>query len=178
MKKLLGIAFVLLLVLAAIGATVAFAAPAVQTDDTEEATPPGESDGFGQRTGPCGLTREVLQQIVDRQALAQVVADTLGLTVEELQEARESGTRLLELAEEQDVDPAEIRAAVKAAVVEMIQDAADDGLITAEQAECILNHEGGRCRIRCARCWRLDQFRRGLRQNQDALFNEVFGGSA
>ena len=74
------------------------------------------------------------------------MADALGLTVEEIEAARADGVTLPELAEEQGVEMAEVRAAAEAAKAEMVQAAVDEGLITEAQAERILSHEGFPCR--------------------------------
>jgi hypothetical protein len=147
MKRFIGITALLVFAFMALGATVALAAPLAQTEDPEQVdpeaeTPESETDG---QVGPCGVSTEILEQVIDRETLQAVTADALGLTVEELQAAKESGQRISEIAEAQDVDLEEVRAAVEEAKAEMVQQALDDELITEEQAECILSHEGGRC---------------------------------
>ncbi len=140
--RLIGIAAVLVFAMMALGATVVLAAPLAQTDDPEQVDP--EAGAEEERVGPCGVSREVMEQIFDREALQAVVAEVLGMTVEELQAAKDSGQRLPEMAAEQGVDPEDVRAAVEEAKADMVQQALDDELITEEQAECILSHDG-RC---------------------------------
>jgi hypothetical protein len=148
-KRIVGITLLLVMAFMAFGATVVLAAPLAQTDEpaqvdpeTEEGAEEAETTG---RVGPCGVSREVMAQIIDREALQAATADALGMTVEELQAAKDSGQRLSEIAEAQDVTLEEIQTAVEAAKADMVQQALDDELITAEQAECILSHEGGLC---------------------------------
>ena len=80
-------------------------------------------------------------EIIDRDALKQVAADTLGITVEEMEAAdtREAKEQLLVDA---GVTREEIRTAVEAAKAEMIADAVADGTITQEQADQISDHSG------------------------------------
>lgn len=139
-KRIIGITAVLVLAMMALGATVAFAAPLAQTDDPEQVDP-GTAE-TEERVGRCGVSREVMEEIIDRDAIDAVVADALGMTVEELQSAKDSGQRLSEIADEQGVDLEDVKTAVEEAKAEMVQQALDDGLITDEQAECILSHDG------------------------------------
>lgn len=69
---------------------------------------------------------------------AAVVADTLGITVEELQAAYEAGTDLSELAEANNVDEQTIKDAIYDAEVEAVNEAVANGDITQEQADEIL----------------------------------------
>jgi hypothetical protein len=143
-KRVLGITVFLVMALMAFGVTAVLAAPVAQTDDpvqTDPETEGGEVETEG-RVGPCGVSRELLEQIIDREALQAAKADALGMTVEELQVAKESGQRLSEIAAAQDVTVEEVQAAVNEARAEMVQQALDDDLITDEQAECILSHDG------------------------------------
>lgn len=139
-KRIMGITVVLVLAMMALGATVAFAAPLAQTDEPEQVDP--ETAETEERVGRCGVSREVMEQVIDREAIEAVVADALGMTVDELQAAKESGQRLSEIADEQGVDLEDVRTAVEEAKAEMVQQALDDNLITDEQAECILSHSG------------------------------------
>jgi hypothetical protein len=145
-KRLIGIAAVLVFALMAMSATVALAAPLAQTDDPEQVDPEtGTEEGETEElVGPCGVSREIVDQVIDREALEAVMADALGMTVDELQAAKDSGQRLDEIAEAQDADLEAVRTAVEEAKADMIQQAIDDELITAEQGECILSHNG-RC---------------------------------
>jgi parvulin-like peptidyl-prolyl isomerase len=140
-RRFIGITAVLVFVFMALGATVALAAPLAQSEDPESEVP---EEGTEEQVGPCGVGQEVIEQVIDHEALDEIMADALGMTVEELQEAKESGQHLRDLAEAQDVDLDEVKAAVDEARAEMVQQAVDDELITEEQAECILSH-AGRC---------------------------------
>lgn len=64
-------------------------------------------------------------------------ADALGLSVEELQAARESGQRMNELAEAAGLTREELQAAVESAWPAIVQGAEEAGLITAAQAETL-----------------------------------------
>jgi hypothetical protein len=86
------------------------------------------------------LARAALAKAIDPEdALAQV----LGITAEELQAAHDEGKTLREiardLAEELDLDLATLRENMMAAREESIQQAVEDGAITPEQAELLLN---------------------------------------
>ncbi len=69
----------------------------------------------------------------------EVVAGILGITVEELAEARAEGKTIREIAIEQNLDWPTIRDNIHAAREETIQQALEDGIITAEQAQLLLN---------------------------------------
>ncbi len=84
----------------------------------------------------------LLQEIVDEDAMKTAVADVLGITVEELEAAKEEGTRLPELAEELGVEMADVEAAKQAVIEDAVNQAVEDGTITEEQAEQILSGEG------------------------------------
>lgn len=70
-----------------------------------------------------------------------IVADALGITVEELEAYREDGLRFSEIAEELGVDVADVQEALQTAREEAINQALEDGTITEEQAERL--QEGG-----------------------------------
>ena len=126
--------------IAAMIAIVAFASVTItsaqetdsETDDAQ--TAPDAENGFG-RGNRHGLG------IFDREAMKEVVADALGITVEELEAAKEDGTRLSELAEELGVPIEDVEAAVEAARAEAVAQAVEDGTITQEQADQILSGE-------------------------------------
>ena len=102
---------------------------------------PGGRRGFGKH-GPCC---RYLREVLDGEVIKEAVADALGLTVEEVEAARADGVTIAELAEEQDVEMEDVRAAAEAAKAEMVQEAVDEGLITEAQAERILSHKGFPC---------------------------------
>lgn len=84
----------------------------------------------GRRLGP-------LAGIVDPEAVKTAVADALGLSVEELEQARQDGVPLPALAEEQDVPMSDVVDAVQEVVETAVDDALANGEITEEQAERI-----------------------------------------
>ncbi len=85
--------------------------------------------------------RQVARQVIDKEELKQVVADTLGVTVEEVEAARENGT-MQELIDASGVSAEELEAAVTAARDAMIDEALANGEITAEQAEQLKARDG------------------------------------
>jgi len=70
--------------------------------------------------------------------IQEAVAEALGISVEELDAAREAGQTLRDLAEEQGVDLADVQAAMEAARLEAIEQAVADGVISEEMAERII----------------------------------------
>lgn len=83
-----------------------------------------------------------LSSIFDADAEQAAVADALGLTVEELEAAQAEGVHIFDLAAQQDVDMADVQAAVEAYRAEAVQAAVDAGTITQAQADRILSQEG------------------------------------
>ena len=86
--------------------------------------------------------RELAKEIFSREDAQAVVAETLGLTVEELTAAHEDSTRLPDLAEEQGVDMETVVTAVSDARTAAIEQAVTDGLLTQEQADQLLSQNG------------------------------------
>lgn len=80
--------------------------------------------------------REALRDYVDPKV---ILAEALGLTEAELDAAREAGKTITDLLSEQGLTAVEVRDAMEAAHEAAIQQAVDDGVITAEQAEQFLN---------------------------------------
>ena len=74
-----------------------------------------------------------------RENVDAAIADALGLTVDELQEAREDGKTLAELAETAGVSLDEVLDAMRAARADAIQQAVEDGQLTQEQADRFQN---------------------------------------
>jgi hypothetical protein len=85
------------------------------------------------------LSRMALRSYLDRDAL---VAEALGITVEELEAARTEGKPLMVLMYELDLEPATVRTALQTAYEEAVQQAVTDGVITQEQADEILESGG------------------------------------
>ena len=92
----------------------------------------GPMDGHGDK----GL----METIFNRDAVQAVIADTLGMTVEELEAAHADGQRLPEIADAQGVTMEAIQTAVEAARTAAIEDALAAGTITQEQADSLLSH--------------------------------------
>jgi len=72
-----------------------------------------------------------------REQTQEALANALGLSVEELDAARDEGKSLLEIAEEQGIDMADVQEAMRAAGEQLIDQAVADGLLTQEQADTI-----------------------------------------
>jgi hypothetical protein len=77
---------------------------------------------------------------VDAEEMHAAIAEALGISVAELEAARAEGQSVYALAEERDVDLAQVTAAMQAAHAEALARAVADGLITQEQAQTMLAH--------------------------------------
>jgi hypothetical protein len=75
----------------------------------------------------------------DRWAMFDAIAETLGLTPEGLFTELHSGKSLSEVAEAQGVDTEALHDAMQTARVEAIEQAVEDGTITQEQADRLLD---------------------------------------
>jgi uncharacterized protein (DUF433 family) len=84
----------------------------------------------------------VMRDYFGWEAHLEVLADSLDMTTDELLAAREAGTRLRELLDEADVSPEEIRDAMSTAREEAIEQAFEDGALTEEQMERLLDEPG------------------------------------
>ena len=82
--------------------------------------------------------KQALREYIDR---GEIMASVLGVTVEELEAAKEAGI-MDELVEASGLTREEIREMVDAAKDTAVQEAIEDGIITAEQAEQLENMEG------------------------------------
>lgn len=122
-----------------VGATLTFAQEP-DAPDTPEVTVPQSSEngrpffnrGNRGHRGPRG------HHFGDPEAMQEAIADALGISVEELEAAREDHIRLPELAESLGVDMADVEAAIQAAQIEAINQAVANGDLTQEQADDIL----------------------------------------
>ncbi|HSH04725.1 MAG TPA: hypothetical protein VLL52_19595 [Anaerolineae bacterium] len=156
MRKFLQIIGLAAIMITLIGATVAFAQPeefstlgqaTIRTVNNvrQEARPftnnarfqddtPFANQQFGPERGRHGGPRG--PQILDRDAMLATLADTLGLTTDELTTAfTEERRSLAAIADSQGVDMATIETAVQAAMQQAIDDALANGDITADQAD-------------------------------------------
>ena len=98
-----------------------------------------EADAMAERAE----LQNVIRDIFDRDAMTAVAADVLGLTVEELEAAKEDGVRFPELAEEAGIEITVLTDAMEQAKADALQSAVDSGLITQEQADEIGSRVGG-----------------------------------
>lgn len=71
-----------------------------------------------------------------------VIADALGISVEEYEALHDEGLHLNEMVEELGVDLADVEAAMQTAREDAINQAVEDGTITQEQADQLLSGEG------------------------------------
>lgn len=132
--------FVMMLVFA--GATLAFTSapegsvPVAVEGVVNQVASLANGDGEGRRGGPQGRNGG----FVDREAVQEVIAGALGLSVEELQTALESGTHVRDLAEELGVDIAVVESAIESAKVDAINAAVEAGELTQEEADEIFAH--------------------------------------
>ena len=86
-----------------------------------------------------GELHALLRDVIDRDALKQVAADTIGVTLEELEAAKAEGkTGLQTLLDSQNVDMETVKTAIQDAVEEMVAGAVTAGTLTQEQADQIL----------------------------------------
>ncbi len=102
-----------------------------------------QAEALANRQGKRGnRSGNSLRGIIDQEAAMATTADILGISVEELEQAREDGVRLPELVEELGLDIEEVKAELQVAKEAAIQQAVDDGTITQEEADALLNGEG------------------------------------
>ena len=122
-----GLLSVLAVTLVFAGVSVA----AAQSDDPPVDPPaepfgPRHGPGMGPKNGPLAKYHEIVDQ---------ALADALGISLAEIEAARDEGLTIFELAEANDVDLEELRAVLEVARGEMVEQALQDGVISQEQAE-------------------------------------------
>lgn len=83
--------------------------------------------------------RVLARELIDMKA---IVAEVLGMTVDELEAARADGQTLVDLAAAQGMDRAAMREAVQVEREAVINQALAEGTITQEQADWLLSHPG------------------------------------
>lgn len=103
--------------------------------ETTTFTSPLPGGHHGDHGGPNDELRELLDSIVDRD---EILADVLGLTVEELAAAKEAGTSLDELMTEAGLTKEAVRTEIQNAITVAVEQAVSDGTLTQEQADLIL----------------------------------------
>jgi hypothetical protein len=99
-----------------------------------------ESGDLTQEQADLMLAHQAIHSYIDRQAL---IAQALGMTVEELQAADEAGTRIPDLLEEKGLSEEEFQTAMQAAYEAAVNQAVADGVISQAQAELLLSQEAG-----------------------------------
>ncbi len=82
--------------------------------------------------------RQALKGYINQETLT---ASALGITVEELQSARDQGKSIRDLMDELGITEEDFQAAMKTAYEAVVQQAVEDGVVTQEQADLILNKE-------------------------------------
>lgn len=123
MKTLSVLSVVGLVAILAVGAVFA-------QDETPEPPKQGSHGAFGPRIG----------KLLDKEGIKETLASTFGISVDELEEAFAAGETPLTLAEQYDVSVEDLRAAMQTAHAEALAQAVEDGIITQEQADEILEH--------------------------------------
>lgn len=94
---------------------------------------------FTQPQADLMTARIKLNNFIDRDELT---AKALGITVEELQAARDDGKSMFQLMNDLGLDAATVRTNMNTARQEAIQDAVNQGVITQDQADVILSLPG------------------------------------
>ncbi len=117
--KVLSVSGLLILALAIVGGSVAFAQ--------------GPRDGWGAMP-PGGIRPPRF----DADGVREALADALGMTPEALDEALQGGKSLFEIAKEQGVYMADVEAQLDEALAERIEQAVEEGTLTQEQADRLL----------------------------------------
>jgi len=130
-----GVAVIALLAMLTVGLLPQLAnAQSVPTTTFDSPLPDGRDEQ--KPRGEENEVHELLNELIDHDAL---LAETLGLTVDELAAARESGTRLDELVDSLGLDLTTVQETLEAARRAAIEQAVTDGLLTDEQADLINN---------------------------------------
>ena len=114
------------------GATITFAQGPILPDRLESTSGVGRPPWPGPGRGLGFRNNEILNA---------AIAELLGISVEELEEAFANGETIRTLVEESGLDMAEVQIALQAARAEMLQQAVADGSITQEQADRKLDHQ-------------------------------------
>ncbi len=130
--------FVKIASLLALAVVVVFLAAGVVYAQSETPEPPyGERGRWGGRWGDApGPGRGILAEY--RDLIHERLAAELGISVEELEAAIAEGKSLFTLADENEVDLADLKEAMTEARAEALEQAVADGVITQEQADWML----------------------------------------
>lgn len=124
----------------------------ISVEDLQAARESVKTEGLQQALEDGKITEEQVAIMEARQALqnyitkGEMVSKALGITVEELEAAREDGQRLPDLLEELGIDQEDFEANLQTIHEETLQQAVRDGVITQEQADQMLenNFQGRR----------------------------------
>ena len=157
-NKILGIAFVIILALAALGAGVAFAQTPTPTSgygsgwmmggNTQNGAGYGMMGGYAQNGDGWEWMNAMHQWMTTSGGMHTFIwnalAETLGLTSDELYAEVNSGKTIAQIAEERGVSRADLIAALETAHQESLAQAVTDGALTQEQADNILAQMSGR----------------------------------
>lgn len=112
-----------------------------QADWMAERGQMGPADRFGGRRGGFDAHRGGMMggfggaMVVDQAEMHAAIANALGISVEAFETAIDEGQTLVDIAEAQGVDLADVRAAMDEVHAAALQQAVEDGLITQEQAD-------------------------------------------
>ncbi len=106
------------------------------TESVEQAV---DNELITQEEGDWILARAALKRYIDRREL---MAGALGITVDELEAARQDGVTIAELAEAEGLDLDEVQANLEAGYEEAIGQAVADGVISQAQADEFMSRPG------------------------------------
>jgi len=121
---------------AVLAAVFAFATSAFAQGPGNSAAPAG-----GSQT-PVNLNAADGIITIDESVMHAAIAEALGISVDELETALAAGETPATLALALGVDYAEVQAAMDAVYAAAVAQAVTDGLITQEQADWLLSHQG------------------------------------
>jgi hypothetical protein len=120
----------------------------ISVEELEAAQQEAKEAALQQALDDGVITQEQLDLMEARSALKDyldhesMMADILGLSVEELQAAREDGQSMQDLLDEAGLDQAAFMEAIQAARTEAIEQAVDDDVITQAQADLLQSETG------------------------------------
>jgi hypothetical protein len=120
----------------------------ISVEELQEARQTAENAALDEAVARGYITEEQAELMKARNALMayidkeELIADALGISVDELQAAREEGKSIGTLIDELDLDASDVRDAVQANYEEAVQAAVEDGIITQDQADEILDGNG------------------------------------
>lgn len=119
----------------------------ISAEELQSARERVQADGIQQALEDGKITEEQVEMMEARQALQnymqkdEMIAKALGITVDELDAAKEDGQHLPDLMEELGVEPEDFEANMQALHEETLQQAVQDGVITQEQADQMLEND-------------------------------------